>query len=525
VILQAYRTWGVKGIDRFRGMFAIVLIDFYKQKIFFIRDRIGVKPLYYFRKGLSIIFGSEIKAVLRGMNSVPPLREQSVFDYMTFLTVPAPHTMYQGIEKLPAGHWMELDFRGEQKLVEYWDPLQHSDMPAHRSNEEWKHEILSQLRTSVKYRMVSDVPMGVFLSGGIDSSTNAVLFAEQATGVVNTFTIGYSDSITHQNEFAPASRVARQIGSNHHEMRIQQQDLIDFLPKMVFHQDEPLADPVCIPLYFISKLAKESGVTVCQVGEGADELHIGYTDWITKYRLQQYAHLPAPRFLKKAGYGALEMLSLSTSTAREFLRRDSVGLPVFWSGAEAFTEAEKDRLFTQTYRREHHLERPDHFIRSLYDRFKLRAAEPTACNWMSYADLKLRLPELLLMRVDKMTMANGLEARVPFLDHHFVQHSFTIPEKLKMQGGQTKALLKQAVAGLLPSEIVNRPKQGFSVPVSEWLSQALGGLVESTIFEFQRETKMFDENALRAFLASKHRGVWNLFNLALWHKNRALDPR
>lgn len=518
VIIRAYRQWGIEALHKFRGMFAIALIDFVARKAYLVRDRIGVKPLYYSWSGGTIFFASEIKAIVRGLGSVPAARPQSVYDYMTFLTVPAPHTMFEGIQKLEAGHWLELNFDGSSRIREYWDPLDNSRKMEGRPLEEWTEDILAGLRTSVKLRMEADVPVGVFLSGGIDSSINSVLFSELARERVKTFTIGYSDSLTHQNEFAPARQVANQIGSDHHEMRIEQRDLLDFLPKMVFHQDEPLADPVCIPLYFIAKLARENGVTVCQVGEGSDELFIGYTDWITKYRLQKWAGLPLPRGAKRLAYSALENLGLSTSTAREFLRRDSVGLPVFWSGAEAFTEAEKLRLFSPAFRREHQVVSPDSWIRALYQKYSLRSPGSSICDWMSYADLKLRLPELLLMRVDKMTMACGLEARVPFLDHKFVQASFSIPEHMKIQGLECKALLKKAVEPLLPREIVYRPKQGFSVPVKEWLSDALGGEVEKEIRQLQKETGWFQDEELGHFLRTKHRGIWNLFNLALWHR-------
>lgn len=524
VLIQAYKKFGIEAIHKFRGMFAIVLIDFEKEKIFFVRDRIGVKPLYYSWHGKRLIFASEIKAIIRATGSVPALRHQSVYDYMTFLTVPAPHTMYEGIMKLPAGHLMEISFKGNTHIREYWNPLDEVRKETSQTSDEWQKTILSRLKTSVRYRMESDVPVGVFLSGGIDSSANAVLFSELSHKErMKTFTVGYSGSITHSNEFPYAKQVADSINSIHFERRIEQRELIEFLPKMVFHQDEPIADPVCIPLYFIAKLARENGVTVCQVGEGSDELFIGYTDWITKYKLQKFGNFPIPRFLKSAFYSLLEAAGLSTATAREFLRRNASGLPVFWSGAEAFTEAEKIKLFRKEYRAMHSLKSPDEYIKSLHKEFLAKAKVPSICNWMTYADLKLRLPELLLMRVDKMTMACGLEARVPFLDHEFVQMAFQIPEDIKIADSECKSVLKKSVEPILPHEIIYRKKQGFSVPVTEWLSELLGNEVEKTIRDFQAETNMFDPQGLDHFIKTKHRGVWNLYNLALWWKNRRLE--
>lgn len=524
VILRSFRQWGVEAVHKFRGMFAIVLIDFVEQKAYFFRDRIGVKPLYYASHENILYFGSEIKAILSALPFRPKARSQSVFDYMTFLTVPAPYSMYDGILKLEAGHYLEVSSDGNIKKREYWDPLDDSQKKEISQNE-WQDEILTALRTSVKYRMESDVPVGVFLSGGIDSSINSVLFSELAKKQIKTFTVGYDDAITHSNEFPQAKMVAEKIGSQHFERRIQQQELIDFLPKMAFHQDEPIADPVCIPLYFISKLARENGVTVCQVGEGSDELYIGYTDWITKYNLQKWGSYPIPKATKAFLYGAMEKCSLSTSTAREFLRRNSQGLPVFWSGAEAFTEAEKDFLFSRDFIYGTRVQRPDEWIRSMYQKFEKRSSSESFYDWMSYADLKLRLPELLLMRVDKMTMACGLEARVPFLDHHFVKQAFSIEEKMKVQNQENKYLLKRSLEGLIPNEIIYRKKQGFSVPVGEWLSQALGNRVRDSIYRLQEETKLFRPEALEYFLRTKHRGVWNLFNLALWNECEELKPR
>lgn len=524
VILRAYKEWGLKGsIERFRGMFAIVLIDFLQEKIFLVRDRIGVKPLYYHEKNGTLYFASEIKAILRVLKQKPEIRPQSIYDFMTFLTVPAPFTMYEGIFKLPAAQMITYSFGGEKKVEEYWNPFVSLPKNAIPNENSWPKRILSKLRQSVKYRMESDVPVGVFLSGGVDSSANAVLFSELSQKEkVKTFTVGYDGSISHRNEFPHAKKVADQIQSTHFERHVTQKELLDFLPLMVYHQDEPLADPVCIPLYFISKMAKENGVTVCQVGEGSDELFLGYSDWITKWKLQKAGNLPIPQKLKRLLYSFLEISKISTATAREFLRRNSLGLPVFWSGAEAFTEAEKLQLFSKQYRNKHLLQPPDQFIADLKAEFLQKTHTPSISNWMTYADLKLRLPELLLMRVDKMTMACGLEARVPFLDHEFVQMALTIPEKEKMFSQECKGLLKKAVEPLLPREIIYREKQGFSVPVTEWLSDVLGGLVEKTIWDFQNETKMFNEEALSHFIEIKHRGIWNIFNLALWWKNKDL---
>jgi asparagine synthase (glutamine-hydrolysing) len=286
---------------------------------------------------------------------------------------------------------------------------------------------------------------------------------------------------------------------------------------MVRLQDEPIADPVCVPVHFVAKLARGHGTIVCQVGEGADELFIGYPNWIEALKRQQYDDLPVPDLAKRGARGALSVMGYDRTVHVEWLRRGGRGEPLFWGGAEAFTDAEKRRLLSPRLRRLLAGVTSFDAIRPIRERFEQGAVEPSHLNWMSYVDLHLRLPELLLMRVDKMTMSVGLEARVPFLDHRFVGLAMSIPSALKTKNGTLKYVLKKAVRGLVPADLISRRKQGFGLPVNEMFTGPLAAVADAELRRFCDETDLLDPvevaSVMRTADASKR---WYLLNLAMW---------
>jgi len=369
-------------------------------------------------------------------------------------------------------------------------------------------------------RKVSDVPVGVFLSGGIDSSTNAVLFSEGEERPIKTFTIGYEgDYQSYPNEMEYARKVALLVGAEYHEQLLTQNDLIDFLPRMIHLQDEPIADPVCVPVYYVSKLARDSKVIVCQVGEGADELFWGYPGWKMALQIQNYDDFPMPLALKRLGLTALRLLGKGETFYYEWLRRGTVKQPIFWGGAEGFTEAQKLRLLSPRLRKEFADLTSWEVLEPIRKRFAEKAWEKSNLNWMTYLDLNLRLPELLLMRVDKMSMGVSLEARVPFLDHKFVELTMSIPASVKTKNGTLKYILKNAVRGLIPDEVIDRKKQGFGVPVHEWFFDRLGEKSKKEINDFCHRTDFFNESeVMRLFDQTRGTQVWYLLNFALWWK-------
>ncbi|MEX2153554.1 MAG: asparagine synthase (glutamine-hydrolyzing) [Gemmatimonadaceae bacterium] len=519
MILHAYETWGIDCIHRFRGMFAIALWDSRKQQLWLVRDRIGIKPIYYTVVQGRLLFASEIKALLTLPEVERAVDHEALFNYLSFLTAPAPRTLFKGIYKLPASTRLCISHDGSQRQERYWDAWDHTTPLLNVSEEEIAERLLSELRTSVKYRKVSDVPVGIFLSGGIDSSANAKLFSEDG-GPVRTFSIGYDAKYeSYKSELPYARSVAKFVGAEHHDMELDIDHVLSFLEPMVYHQDEPIGDVVCVPLYYVSKLARDNGVIVCQVGEGADELFCGYPTWAKHLQMARLNRLPVPRAIKAVGLQALSAAGHRTSFAYEYLRRAVRQEPLFRGGAEGLTEYDKWLLLGADLRREFQGASSADSIVGIRQRFLSKAWEKSDMHWMSYLDLNLRLPELLLMRVDKMSMATSIEGRVPFLDHKFVELALSIPTAVKIpRPGELKHILKKAVRGVIPDDIIDRKKQGFGVPMKEWIGGRIGDEITRRIDRFAATTGIFDQRTVGEYVRrARWSQVWQLFNVAQWH--------
>ena len=521
VILHGFEEWGIEVVHRLRGMFAFALWDAREQALWLVRDRIGIKPLYYSVDANRLTFASEIKALLEVPGQRRAVHEEALFHYLSFLTTPGTQTLFDGILKMAPGTWLRAGADGRVTQKRYWDvwdaakPLEDGD------DASLAERILDELRTSVRLRKLSDVPVGVFLSGGLDSSTNAALFSEGESRPVRTFSIGYDrDYPGYANELHFARSMAERIGAEHHERRLTRDDVVEFLPRMVHLQDEPIADPVCVPVYYVAKLARESGTVVCQLGEGADELFIGYPNWLQALERQRYDDLPVPRSVKGLGATALRLAGYDHAWQYEYLRRGARGEPLFWGGAESFPDAEKRRLLGDRLRGQFRNLTSWDALAPIRADFLSKAHETSHLNWMSYLDLRLRLPELLLMRVDKMTMGVGLEARVPFLDHEFVTLALSIPSARKAPNGRLKHLLKTAVKDLVPTELIERRKQGFGVPVDDLFAGRLAQVATKELTRFCDDTGLLDKKAALQLIASGQGSkTWYLLNLAMWWRH------
>ena len=521
VVLHAFEQWGIDCLEKFRGMFAIALWDEKARALWLIRDRIGIKPLYYSIHHNRITFASEIKALLKDPGQTREVNEEAFFHYLSFLTTPAPQTLFDGIMKLPNSTWLRVDDNGNVQKKQYWDVWNHTQPLTNISEEEISKRILTELRTSVRLRKVSDVPVGVFLSGGIDSSTNTALFSEDNKGtMIKTFSIGYEgDYQSYHNELHYARKMADIAGAEYHERLLNLNDLIEFLPRMVHLQDEPIADPVCVPVYYVSKLARDNGVIVCQVGEGADELFCGYPGWKTALAFQKLSDFPWPHFLKKLALKSLELAGMSNRTRHEWLCRSIKGQPIFWGGAEAFTEMQKKQLLSYRLKKKFHGYSSWEVIKPIRQRFEEKAWEKSHLNWMTYVDLNFRLPELLLMRIDKMSMGVSLEGRVPFLDHKLVELVMSIPTAMKIGDGTLKYILKKSVKNLIPDELIHRKKQGFAVPIYEWFFDRLGEHAQKELNGFFDQTDFLDRSEVNRLMnAGRGSQMWYLLNFCLWWK-------
>ncbi|HVU16348.1 MAG TPA: asparagine synthase (glutamine-hydrolyzing) [Candidatus Didemnitutus sp.] len=525
MILQAFRKWGIACLEKFRGMFALAIWDARARELWLVRDRRGVKPLYWTVQAGRLTFASEIKALLQVPGQPREIDPTALYHYLSFLTTPAPQTLFRGIRKLPAGGLVRVTAGGKVEERQWYELLDRVKPVEEKTEADVAARLLSELRESVALRKVSDVPVGIFLSGGIDSSTNAALFSVGESRRVKTFCIGYRGSSTYANETEYARRMAERVGAEHHELLLTIDDLISFVPRMIELQDEPIADPVCVPVYYVSKLARENGIVVAQVGEGSDELFCGYGTWKSYLNLARWNDVPVPAAGKRLGLALARRMGWSHSPQYEFLRRGAAGEPVFWSGAEAFRETEKQEMLGPALRGRLAGFSSWEALRPMHERFRASLLEQSHLNWMTYADLSLRLPELLLMRVDKMSMGVSLEGRVPFLDHRFVEYSMGIPTAMKLAGGESKHILKRAVRGIIPDEIIDRPKQGFGVPVHEWFLQRLGPQIRESVGRFVRETGLLDRAVVdRMLQAGRGNDAWYLYNLAEWWARYIAPP-
>lgn len=530
-ILHLYEELGPDCVNKIEGDFGIAIWDEAGEQLSLYRDRLGVKPLYYYIKDGRIVFGSEIKAILAHPDVKRDVDERALNDYLTFLTTPASQTLFKDIQKLPAGHRLIINRSGDVKIEQYWDALPPPEL-LDRSEAEHREEILRLLRQSIKKRMMSDVPFGVFLSGGVDSSANVALMSELMDRPVDTFTVGF-EKHEYLNELESARRIAGRYSTNHHEVIIGDKEFNDFLPDLVFHQDEPIADPVCVPLYYVSKLARDAGTIVVQVGEGADEIFSGYEKYVTNLRLYEglWRHAErAPSALRSLAGGSIRALIGLTgrkAAVGELARRLAHGEPMFWGGVVVYDEGTKQRLMSNRMRAERNGSSSLAAVEKYLSHIARERPDSDFLARMTYLELKLRLPELLLMRVDKITMATSVEARVPFLDHHLVEYAMGLPREVKVKGRTGKHILKQALESILPHDLLYSKKRGFGAPIREWFRTASGTeCIERVMASPLRRRDYFDYGFVTRMIDEHRRGnrdwsfhLWALVNLSFWYEH------
>jgi asparagine synthase (glutamine-hydrolysing) len=535
-IIHQYEERGADFVSDIDGDFAIALWDDERSELSLYRDRLGVKPLYYYHKNGRFIFASEIKAILEHPEVERDVDETALYDYLSFLATPAPQTLFKGIKKLAAGHRLMINRNGDVNIEQYWDALP-PEAAIVRSEAEHMDEILRLLRASIKKRMMSDVPFGVFLSGGVDSSANVALMAELMDRPVDTYTVGFREH-EYLNELESARRIAGRYGTNHHEVLIGDKELDDFLPELVFHQDEPIADPVCVPLYYVSKLARESGTIVVQVGEGADEIFSGYDKYVTNLRLYEklWRHAErAPGMLRRIAGGTLQKIFEATgqkTSVVELARRLKTDEPMFWGGAVVFDESIKPKLLSPRMRTRMNGRSSLSAINQYLSHIGAMRPESDFLSQMTYLELKLRLPELLLMRVDKISMAASVEARVPFLDHHLVEYAMGLPSDLKVRGKSGKHILKRSLESVLPHDLLYSKKRGFGAPIRELFRTDLGRSYGERLMTSTMVKRDFFDYAFVIRMQAEHRSgkrdwsfhLWALLNLTLWYE-RWIDPQ
>jgi asparagine synthase (glutamine-hydrolysing) len=524
-IVHAYEEWGDECVHRFRGMFAFAIWDAPRRRLLLVRDRLGVKPLYWTRAGDRLLFGSEIKALLE--SGYVPIRanEKALPELLTTRYQSSDETMFEGIRRLMPGHLLVYE-DGCVRVRQYWDiPIRKGGAARRVRDRDLIVDFRTRLEESVRLRLMSDVPLGMFLSGGLDSSVVAGLMARMIDRPLETFSVAFKERAFSELTYSRA--VARAVGANAHEVVIGAREFFDALPRLIWHEDEPIAHPSSVPLYFVSALARDR-VKVVLTGEGSDELLAGYG----KYPRSLF-NWRAGGIYERTTPGQIRRLMrdwivprmpgrLRRVAARSFLAVGRTPEGMFFDTFAAIRLEALRTLLSRDLRERATVEAAYGPSRAWFDR---PTGGASVLDRLLYADLKTYLVELL-MKQDQMSMAASIESRVPFLDHELVEFAAGLPDRWKLRGFSTKRILRAAAVDLLPREILSRPKMGFPVPFGLWMRGSGIDVARQVLLDPRaRQRGLFDSTAVERILARHSRGdeaagdtIWSLLNLELWYR-------
>ena len=518
VLLKAYQADGIACLSKLNGMFAFAIFDYERNEMVLARDRMGKKPLYIAQASSTLLFASELKAILKHPEFKSELNVNALNHYLTLDYVPTPISIFDGVEKLEGGHYLRIDYKGNIIRGTFWEP---NFIPLEISFDESKEELDRLLAEATALRLVADVPVGIFLSGGLDSSAVAYYAQKQAVSPIQTFSIGFNEK--SYDERAYARQVAHQLGTIHHERILTAQESIDLIPTVFSSLDEPFADPSILPTYLLSQFTR-SKVTVALGGDGSDELLAGYPTFISEKLAPLISWMPFSVI-----QGLQQMVNLLPASdqnisldfkLRQFLKgfesskrfRHSQ-----WLGSFSISEKKnlwnKDLVFKIPHRN----------TLSVIDDYAKRGSEQE----LIYMYLKTYLQDDILVKVDRASMMNSLEVRAPFMDVHVVEFLNRLPYDFKLKGFRGKHLLKETMRGKLPSDIIDRPKKGFGIPVSLWLKNELKDLCNDLLSKEMIESQgLFDYNYVEQLKQNHFKGrqnnrkeLWNLMVFQLWRRN------
>jgi asparagine synthase (glutamine-hydrolysing) len=522
VIVHGWEEWGDGCIARLRGMFAIALWDIRERRLLLARDRVGKKPLYYLHDEDRLLFGSELKALLGDPSVKRAVNTEALDDYLTFGAVPAPRTIYQGVQQVAPAHYLVWE-RGRVHTVEYWDPSPIRVTP--RGEGEALEQFDAIFQEAVRLRMISDVPLGAFLSGGVDSTAVVAAMASQSERPVVTTTISFSDSAFDEARFAQS--VATALGTDHQVLKVEP-EAAKVLPRLVWHLDEPFADSSALPSYYVAQAARQR-VTVALSGDGGDEVFAGYEWRYGLNVLEDRVRRLIPRPVRHWGLGPLSAVWPKADRLprplrwKFFLRNVSLEPEeAYFHDMSFFTPTDKRALLTQEFRRTLGGYTPFPAFRAHFDR--TRGLDHL--SRILYADLKTYLPNDILVKMDRMAMANSLEVRSPLLDHEVIEFAASLPLHLKYHRGTAKYLLKRYAERRAPAGVVNRPKMGFSIPLATWLRGALRSTADDLLLSERALGRgYFRPDVIRGMWQRHQAGqrnhahhLWALMMLELWHR-------
>jgi asparagine synthase (glutamine-hydrolysing) len=495
VILYSYKQWGIKSIDKFIGMFAFSILDKITNKLILVRDRAGVKPLYYYTNGKEFLFSSELKSFHKYPKFKKELNKEVLPYYFQFGYIPAPHSIFQNCYKLEAGHYLEFNLQNlEFQITKYWNVNKFYEKETiDKSESEVIDDLESILDDAIDLRMVSDVPVGVFLSGGYDSSLVASVLAKKQDKKINTFTIGFNDK--KYNEAGHAKSIASYLGTNHTEYYIQDNDMLDLVEELPFYYDEPFGDSSALPTMIVSKIARKK-VTVALCADGGDEAFCGYSKY---FFLNKFSSIFSSKIKKQILKTSLNMMSdnivenfnnILPSTLKQTNIKDkynkfkramnSDSLEEMFQNASSYVDKnDVDKILNIKSNK------------TIYNLFE-NSSNLTFLNYMMSVDYKAFMNDDVLTKVDRATMSASLEGREPLLDHRIIEYLARVPENLKYKNKQGKYLLRQILYKYLPKEMVDKPKSGFQIPLEEWLKGNLRYLVEKYLDEKRLDDEIFD---------------------------------
>lgn len=521
-VVALYDEFGPDCLEHLRGMFAFAIWDERDRSLFLARDRVGKKPLLYSQQSNGdLVFGSEFRALLEHPDVSRDVDHNAIDSYLSYLCVPAPQTAFKAIRKLEPGHWLKWK-DGKIETQRYWLPDFSKKIKI--SEQDALDETTRILRESTRLRMISEVPLGAFLSGGVDSSTVVALMAQESSTPVKTFSIGFEEQ--DFSELKHARRVAEHVGAEYHEF-IVRPDALEVLPTLVEHYGEPFADWSAIPTYYVSRETRRH-VTVALNGDGGDESFAGYERYMAMELAETYGRIPRP--LRRALIeGPINLLP--TSEVRKTLIRDvqrffisaNENVPDrYGRWMSTFKPAVKAEIYTAEFAASINGDN----AREVLGRWLKNSNGTGVLDKILLADLMTYLPNDLLVKVDIASMANSLEARSPFLDHHLIEFAASLPENLKMSRFRTKSLLKKVASRLVPREVIYRPKMGFGVPIAKWLRGEMRPFVEEVLFsERARQRGIVRQDRVQGFVEQHVDGqadhsfqIWTLLMLELWFR-------
>lgn len=492
VIIHLYEEYGVDCVKMLRGQFAFGIWDAHNERLLLARDQLGILPINYIVQNDRLIFASEIKSILEYAGISREIDLQALGDYLTYQYIPAPRTIFKQVRKLPAGHLLVCE-RGHVSVQRYWQ-LRYQPDP-HADEAEYVERIRAKLEESVRIRLMSDVPLGAYLSGGLDSSTVVAFMSRVMSQPVKTFSIGFGENDYDERSYA--RRVAQHLGTDHHEFVVDSK-ANDLLPRLVRQFDEPFADPSAIPTYFVASMARRH-VTVCLSGDGGDETFAGYTRYKSALRSSRLDAIPAA--MRRPIFRAISDLIPVGVRGKRFALHASMTAPVERYGVIQgyLLPFERNRILSREVRAELNGDLPYQRLQQLYDE-----ADPADyLTRLQYIDFMCYLPDDILVKVDRASMLNSLETRVPLLDHELLELMATTPADFRIRGTAQKYILKQAVKDMLPDEIINRPKQGFSIPLRHWFEGDWRAYAADLLLDPQAISREhFDQRQIRNIVES-----------------------